>query len=99
MNKADLQQKAEEQRQQKTEDLLQQLGASGRYPKESARRGKAEQQLAKKLRHARKAKEFSPAQEAELQTWQQEERDARVTARIAEAEEPPNPMEGFAEEA
>ena len=82
----------------KTEELLQQVRDLGLYPKES-RRGSAEQQRAEKLRRARKAKQFSPEQEAELQALQQAESDARAAARIAEAEEPPNPMEGFAEEA
>ena len=77
---------------------MQQVRDLGRYPKES-RRGSAEEQLAEKLRRARKAKQFSPEQEAELQALQQAESDARAAARIAEAEEPPNPMEGFAEEA
>eukprot|EP00974_Lingulodinium_polyedra_P084060 8140312-Lingulodinium_polyedra.AAC.1 len=95
--KAELQalaaQKAELHRGQKTEELLQQLRDFGGYPKEYAGRSLAERQLAQKLRRARKAKEFSPEQEAELQALQQAESDARAAARIAEAEEPPNPME------
>ena len=71
----------------------------GRYPKEYAGRSLAERQLAEKIRKARKAKQFSPEQEAELQALQQAESDARAAARIAEAEELPNPMEGFAKEA
>ena len=55
--------------------------------------------MAEKLRRARKAKLFSPEQEAELQALQQTEMDARTAARIAEAEATPNAMEGFAEEA
>ena len=47
----------------------------------------------------KKAKQFSPEQEAELEALQQAERDARAEARIADAEEPPHPMEEFAEEA
>ena len=77
---------------------MQQVRDIGHYPKES-RRGSAEQQLAEQMRRARKAKQFSPEQEAELEALQQAERDARAEARIAAAEEAPNPMEGFAEEA
>ena len=44
-------------------------------------------QLADKLRKARKAKRFSPAQEAELQALQQAARDAIAEARIARADE------------
>ena len=55
--------------------------------------------MAEKLRRARKAKQFSAEQEAEFQALQRAESDVRAAARIAEAEEPPNPMEGFAEEA
>ena len=93
------QQKADLQRRQKTEVLLQQVRDLGRYPKENAGRSLAERQLAEKIRRARKAKQISPEQEAELKALQQAESDARVAARIAEAEELPNPMEGFAEEA
>lgn len=52
-----------------------------------------------KLCKARKSKQFSPEQGAALQALQQTEMDARTTARIAEAEDTPNPKEGFAEEA
>ena len=48
--------------------------------------------LAEKLRSARNAKQFSAEQEAELQALQQADNDDRAAARIAEAEEPPNPM-------
>ena len=92
-------QPADLQRRQKTEELLQQVRDLGSYPKESAGRGLAERQLARKIREALKAKQFSPEQEAELQALQQAESDARAAAGIAEAEELPNPMEGFAEEA
>ena len=51
------------------------------------------------LQMIKEAKHFSPAQEAELQAMQQVESDAIAATRIAEAEEPPNPMEGFADEA
>ena len=78
--------------------MLQQVRDLGRYPKES-RRGSAEQQLAEKPRRARKAKRFSAEQEAELQALQEAESDARTAVRIAEAEEPPNLMERFADEA
>ena len=77
---------------------MQQVRDIGHYPKES-RRGSAEQQLAEQIRRARKAKQFSPEQEAELEALQQTERDARTEARIADAEGPPNLEEGFAEEA
>ena len=92
-------QKADLQRRHKTEEILQQVRDLGRYPKEYAGRSLAEGQLARKIRHARQAKQFSLEQEAELQALQQAESDARAAARIAEAEELPNPMEGFAEEA
>ena len=52
--------------------------------------------MAENLRKARKAKKFAPEQEAELKALQQLEMDSRVAAGIAEAEEPPNPMEGSA---
>ena len=84
---------------QHCEQILQQLRDFGRWPTESAGRGLAERQLAERIRRARKAKQFSPEQEAEFQALQQAENDARAAASIAEAEEPPNPMEGFAEEA
>ena len=84
---------------QKMEAFLQEVRDFGRWPKEYAGRSLAERQLAEKVRRARKAKEFSPDQEAELQALQQADSDARSAPRIAEAEEPPNPMEGFAEEA
>ena len=71
----------------------------GSDPQEYAGRSPAERQLAEKIRKARKAKQLSPEQEAELQAMQQADSDATAAARIAEAEEPPNPMEGFAEEA
>ena len=45
----------------------------GRYPKEAAGRSLAERQLAEKLRRARKAKQFSPEEEVELQALQQAE--------------------------
>ena len=88
-----------EEAEQKTEVLLQQVRDLGRYPKENAGRSLAERQLAEKIRRARKTKQCSPEQEAELQALQQAESDTRAAARIAEAEEPPNPMEGFAQEA
>ena len=54
--------------------LLQQVRDFGRYPKESAGRRLAERQLAENIRKARKAKQLSPEQEAELQAMQQAER-------------------------
>ena len=78
------------------EELLQQVRDLGRYPKES-RRDAAERHLAEKLRRARKAMQLSPEQEAELKALEQAESDVRAAARIAEAEEPPNSMEWFAE--
>ena len=50
----------------KTGKLMQQVRDLGRSPKETAGRCLAERQLAEKLRRARKAKLFSPEQEAEL---------------------------------
>eukprot|EP00959_Pyramimonas_sp_CCMP1952_P413021 8654811-Pyramimonas_sp.AAC.1 len=63
---------------------MQQVRDLGRYPKENARRSLAERQLAEKVQEARKAKQFSPEQEAELQAFQQSVSDARDAARIAE---------------
>ena len=70
----------------KAEEMMQEVRGFGRYPMES-RQDVRERQLADKLRKARKAKRFSPAQEAELQVLQQAARDARAEARIAQAEE------------
>ena len=78
---------------------MRQVRDLGRYPKESTNRSLAERRLAEKLCRARKAKKFSSEQEAELKVLQQLEIESRVAGGIAEAEEPPNPMEGFAEEA
>ena len=77
---------------------MQQVRDLGHYPKES-RRGKEERQLAEQIRRAKKEKQLSPEQEAELEALQQAERDARAESRIADAEEKQNPMEGFADEA
>ena len=76
---------AELQRKQKTEELLQQVRDLGRYPKENAKRGFAEQQLGEHIRRARKAKQFSPEEEVELQALQQADSDASAAARIAVA--------------
>ena len=84
-------QQAEEKQVKQLEEILQQVRDLGCYPKESAGRSPAGRQLALKVRRARKAKQFSPEQEAELQALQQAGSDARAAARIAEAEEPPNP--------
>ena len=70
----------------KAEEMMEEVRGFGRYPMES-RQDVRERQLADKLRKARKAKRFSPAQEAELQVLQQAARDARAEARIAQAEE------------
>ena len=70
----------------KAEEMMQEVRGFGRYPMES-RQDVGERQRADKLRKARKAKRFSPAQEAELQVLQQAARDARAEARIAQAEE------------
>ena len=57
--------------------LLQQVRDLGRYPKDQkTERSLAERQLAEKIRRARKAKQFSPEQEAELKALQQAERQA-----------------------
>ena len=61
--------------------MMQEVWSLRRYPKEGARRSVAEQQLAEKLRHARKAKKFSPEQEAELKALQQAEIDSSEKAR------------------
>ena len=66
------------------EELMQQVRDLGRYPKET-RRGSAERQLAEQIRRAKKKKQFSADQEAELesrqadlQALQQELRGARA---------------------
>ena len=69
--KQNAEQKADLQQKQNTEELLQQVRDLGSYPKESAKRSLAERQLGQKLRKARKAKHFSPEQEAELQALRQ----------------------------
>ena len=53
--------------------LMQEVRDLGHYPKKSQIRSLAEQLLAGKLRWARKAKKFSPEQEAELKALQQAE--------------------------
>ena len=63
------------------EKMMQEVWSLRRYPKEGARCSVAEQQLAEKLRHARKAKKFSPEQEAELKALQQAEMDSSEKAR------------------
>ena len=65
--------------------MMQEVRSLRRYPKEGARRSVAEQQLAEKLRHARKAKKFSPEQEAELKALQQAEMDSSEKARRTKA--------------
>ena len=64
-------QKADLKRRQKTAEIMEQVRKLGRYPKESAGRSVDERQLAEKTRRARKAKEFSLEDEAELQALQQ----------------------------
>ena len=64
-------QKADPKRRQKTAEIMGQVRKLGRYPKESALRSFEERQLALKTRRARKAKEFSLEDEAELQALQQ----------------------------
>ena len=58
----------------------------------------AEKKLVKRLLTARTAGHSSPYHTAELQALRQEELDAAAVTRIAEAQTPPNTMEGFAEE-
>ena len=83
---AELQALQQASRVAQAEGMMQEVRGFGRYPMES-RQDVGERQLADKLRKARKAKRFSPAQEAELQVLQQAARDARAEARIAQAEE------------
>ena len=64
-------QKADLKRRQKTQEIMERVRKLGRYPKECAGRGLEERQLAAKTRRARKAKEFSLEDEAELQALQQ----------------------------
>ena len=61
--------------------LMQEVRDLGHYPKKSQIRSLAEQLLAEKLRWARKAKKFSPEQEAELKALQQAEIDSSEKAR------------------
>ena len=82
----------------RAEEVMQQVRDFGRCPKETERFSRAERRLAEKLRRARKAELLSPEQEAELQALRQVEMHSRDAACIAEAEGPPNPMEGFAGE-
>ena len=72
----------------KAEEIMQEVRGFGRYPMVS-RQDVRGRQLADKLRKARKAKRFSPAQEAELQVLQQAARDARAEARSAYRRESP----------
>ena len=82
----------------RAEEVMQQVRDFGRCPKETGRFSRAERRLAEKLRRARKAELLSLEQEAELQALRQVEMHSRDAACIAEAEGPPNPMEGFAGE-
>ena len=84
--------KAKSDEKAKMEELVQQVRDLGRYPKES-RRGSAAQptqggllewQLAEKLRRARKEKQFSPEQEAELDALRLASQGAERLARRAE---------------
>ena len=72
---------AEAVRIDKAEEMMQEVRGFGRYPMES-RQDVRERQLADKLRKARKAKRFSPAQEVELQVLQQAARDAAAKRRV-----------------
>ena len=85
---AELQALQQASRVAQAEGMMQEVRGFGRYPMES-RQGVRERQLADKLRKARKAKRFSPAQEAELQVLQQAARDARAEARSAYRRESP----------
>ncbi len=78
---------------------MQQVRDLRRRPKESAGRGPEERKLAEKVRKARKAKLFLPEQEAELHAMQTADTHARASTHMSVAEEPANPMEGFADEA
>ena len=65
--------------------LMEEVRDLGHYPKKSQIRSLAEQLLAEKLRWARKAKKFSPEQEAELKALQQAEMDSSEKARRTKA--------------
>ena len=90
-------QKADFQRRQKTEKLLQQVRDLGRWPKESAGRSLAERHLARKIRDARKTQQFSPEQEAELQRRQRQKtegvRRAQPCRAAAGQDNPDSPAE------
>ena len=75
---------AEAVRIDKAEEMMQEVRGFGRYPMES-RQDVRERQLADKLRKARKAKRFSPAQEAELQALQQAARERRLAQNLRKA--------------
>ena len=77
MDKLPRARKAKRDEKAKMEDLVQKVRDLGRYPQES-RGCSVEQQLAERIRRARKEKKLSPEQEAELQALQQESRDARA---------------------
>ncbi len=68
----------------KTALLLEQVRDLGHYPKESTGRHLSEQQLAQKMRKARKAKQFTPEQEAELVALQTQRGGTSSTQETAE---------------
>ena len=68
------------------DELMQGVRELGRYPKRPSG-DKVEWKLALDVFTARRAKQFSPEQEAELEALQQAERQAIEAARIAAAEE------------
>ena len=79
---AELQALPQASRVAQAEGRMQEVRGFGRYPMES-RQDVGERQLADKLRKARKAKRFSPAQEAELQVLQQAARDAPAKRQVS----------------
>ena len=69
----------------KAEEVMQEVRDLGRYPKRT-RRSTVEGKLAIDVFTARRFKQFSPEQEAELETFKQAESHAREAARIADVE-------------
>ena len=65
------QQQTDPKQRQRIEELMQEVRDFGRWPKETAKCSPAERQLANKVRRARKANQFSPEEEVELQALQQ----------------------------
>ena len=84
-------------------DAVQTLGFFPKETKPTGDEGKEEFQLAAKIRKARERQLFTPAEQIELNELKRtlvHPRDCAMSAQLLEeAQEPPNPMECFADEA